>query len=414
MATSLNTGMFIQYLTTFFVALGLAFAQSWSLTLVILSAIPIMVLVQGFSQSLSVPAYNGERSNTASAATRMDRAVASISTVKAFNARMREIVAVSTLIDAAQIAYERCCVVWGAAGGSTQFILFAMFVEGFWFGAHLVRSGHNTPGQVMAVFWACLIASSNLQMCMPLLVILTKGKSAMVSLQLIIDAPTREQTGGSPPPYQEAFAPAADSQPPLRREELINPSRCFGTFDIRQIRFTYASRPSVPVLNLDSSIHVAGNDLTFIVGGSGSGKSTLAQLLMRMYEPSSGAIYFDEYDMTTLDPAFLREHIALVSQECILFDMSVHDNVAIGMAGSLRKRPEDVTREEVASACRVAMVHDFVKDLPEGYDTMLGNGGSNLSGGQRQRIALARAVLRDPTVLILGEESLFRFILNIF
>jgi ATP-binding cassette subfamily B (MDR/TAP) protein 1 len=120
-----------------------------------------------------------------------------------------------------------------------------------------------------------------------------------------------------------------------------------------------------------------------------------------MYEPQSGALSLDDQDIGYLDETFTRQNMACVSQGCILFDMSVHDNVAMG-------RPDGLaTREEVVEACRAALMHEFVRDLPEGYETRLGNGGANLSGGQKQRLAIARAKLRDPSVLILGRLFLF-------
>ena len=142
--------------------------------------------------------------------------------------------------------------------------------------------------------------------------------------------------------------------------------------------------------------------MTFVVGPSGSGKSTVAQLLLRMYEPDIGAIEFDDQSLVHLDPQFTKEHIAAVAQGCVLFDMDVHKNVAMGLAGVPGRSPEDATADEVTEACKATMVHDFVKDLPNGYQTQLGSKGANVSGGQRQRLALARAKLRDPTVLILG------------
>jgi ATP-binding cassette subfamily B (MDR/TAP) protein 1 len=155
------------------------------------------------------------------------------------------------------------------------------------------------------------------------------------------------------------------------------------------------------------SLFLPARETTFIVGGSGSGKSTIAALLLRLYSPTSGSIHLDDQDVAFLDGRWAATHVAGVTQSCLLFDASVHDNVAMGLAapGSAR-RPEDASREEVIEACRVALMHEFIRDLPDGYDTRLGNGGANISGGQRQRLAIARARLRDPTVLILGTLSL--------
>jgi ATP-binding cassette subfamily B (MDR/TAP) protein 1 len=176
----------------------------------------------------------------------------------------------------------------------------------------------------------------------------------------------------------------------------IVPSKCVGELAMHDVTFAYPSRPTMPVLE-DVSLFLPAHETTFIVGGSGSGKSTIAQLLLRMYEPQHGIIQLDDQDITYLDDSFTRQHLAGVSQGCILFDMSVHDNVAMG-----RVDGGEVTREEVVDACRAALMHEFVRDLPDGYETKLGNGGANLSGGQKQRLAIARAKLRNPSVLILG------------
>ena len=123
-----------------------------------------------------------------------------------------------------------------------------------------------------------------------------------------------------------------------------------------------------------------------------------------MYDVQRGTVSLDDQDVEYLDTNWTRQHIGVVSQGAILFNMTVHDNVAMGLAApGSKRRPQDATRSEVIEACQTALLHRFIEDLPDGYETRLGIGGANLSGGQRQRLAIAHAILRDHTVLILGE-----------
>ena len=392
MASSLASGFIIQYLTTSITCLILAFVQSWSLTLIILSAVPVLVVIQTASQIFAGAHLTVERATTATAATLVDRAVAAIATVKAFNAETHEQETIGRVLDAMQTAANKCITVWGITSSLGQFVMMAMFVQAFWFGSKLVRDGSISPGTVMAVFWACLIATSNLQMCIPQIIVLSKGKFSMAALLALVESAPASPSSANP---KLARRPA--------RIRKIVPGRCHGEFELDGVTFAYPSRPTMPVLQ-DVSIFLPSNETSFIVGGSGSGKSTIAQLLLRMYATTKGSIRFDDQDVNYLDEDWMRSHVAAISQGCILFDMTVHENVAMGLAypGSQRS-PEDVTRAEVEAVCRAALMHEFVRDLPEGYDTRLGNGGANLSGGQKQRLAIARALLRNPTVLILGE-----------
>lgn len=410
MGSSLACGMVVQHLTTTVTCLCLGFDRSWSLTLVILSSVPATLLVHAVCGNLVSPFHAAEVKQDAVAATLVDRAISAIATVKAFNAQSHEVSTVSATFDKMRAAARKCFTIWGIQTGLSQFVNFAMFVQGFWFGGKLVREGKVQAGDVMAVFWACLIAATNMTMAMPHFLTLGKGKLAMSTMISLIESPSPAPPQPSSP--DGTRRPSLVSLPSAKGKRqakpvdfrMIAPFKCQGQIDLESVWFSYPSRPNDPVLR-DVTMFLPAGEMTFIVGGSGSGKSTLAQLLQRMYDPQQGKIMLDRNELDYLDPNWTRQQIGSVSQGCILFDMSVHDNVAMGLEGPMSfRRRQDVSREEVVDACTLALMHDFVRNLPDGYDTMLGTGGANLSGGQKQRLAIARAKLRDPTILILGSS----------
>jgi ATP-binding cassette, subfamily B (MDR/TAP), member 1 len=402
MASSLASGLLVQHITTCVTCVMLGFLRSWSLTLVILSVVPAIVILQMISQRVAGPLLSVERAQFGLAATLVERAVSAIATVKAFNAVSHEHSAFVTVARKLQNTAWRINRIWACTSGFNQFVAYGMFVQGFWFGAKLVRDGSVEVGHVMGVFWACLIATTNFQMCIPHLITLAKGKFAISSLIALVEAPSPSSDDG-PLTRRPSVARSLLKKRKAGSIRKIVPTKCAGEINLHEVTFAYPSRSAFPVLR-NATIYIPASETTFIVGGSGSGKSTIAQLLLRMYDVQRGTISLDDQDVAYLDTNWTRQHIGAVSQGAILFDMTVHDNVAMGLAGpGSKRRPQDATRNEVIEACRTALLHRFIEDLPDGYDTQLGNGGANLSGGQRQRLALARAILRDPTVLILGE-----------
>ncbi len=169
-----------------------------------------------------------------------------------------------------------------------------------------------------------------------------------------------------------------------------------GELEIRDVRFRYPSRPESEVLR-GVSLRIRPGERIAIVGPSGAGKSTLTALLMRLYLPNSGEVYYDGRTGDEWGSSYLRSQIAMVPQEVLLFGGTIYENIAYGKIGA--------TREEVANAALCANAHEFIDQLPDGYQTIVGERGTELSGGQSQRIAIARAVLADPAILILDEAT---------
>ncbi|KAJ3708649.1 hypothetical protein LUZ61_012354 [Rhynchospora tenuis] len=168
-----------------------------------------------------------------------------------------------------------------------------------------------------------------------------------------------------------------------------------GRLQFVNVSFSYPSRPTVQVLR-QVHLSIQPNEVVAVVGLSGSGKSTLVNLLLRLYDPTSGQILVDDNPIGDLDIKWLRERIGYVGQEPRLFRMDISSNIKYGC-------PREVSHEEVVQAAKQAYAHDFISALPEGYKTMVDN--SLLSGGQKQRIAIARAILREPKILILDEAT---------
>lgn len=396
--------MIIQHLVTLITCLALAFVRSWSLTLAILSTVPLVIVIQAIAQRHGMPLYERECAGTAKAGTLLERAMSNIATIKAFNASSREANNFNRVVDDIRFDANRSSTVWGVTLGFSQFQSMTLFIQAFGFGSKLVRDRQISPGDVMAVFWACLIGATSLQAAVPFFQAFAKGQISMAALVTFIEQPTPTHISchsSASLPMTATQSLRAMSAPAHLRG--IRSAECSGEFTLRNVTFAYPSRPDLPVLQ-DVSIYLPAHETTFVVGGSGSGKSTLAQLLLRMYEPQQGSIELDNRSFTHLDSRWVQQHICAVNQGCMLFNMSMHDNVAIGLAGTGdgARRHEQASRSQVVAACRVALMHEFIRDLPQGYDTPLGTGGANLSGGQKQRLAIARAWIRDPTVLILG------------